>query len=105
MDEVYQAFQDLGMLSTDNRKKGSGATAGCVNERAGAFNRYLQFGDSARATKSVGTLGEVGEVTPTSFGEIGNIHTDAAIPMDRNEIGNHTGATKERIHLWTAPRF
>eukprot|EP00973_Karenia_brevis_P035045 4833074-Karenia_brevis.AAC.1 len=63
----------------------------------------LQFGECARATRTAGSYGG-GIIPATSACMLGNLHPEAAIPMDRGLVGNHTGATKERAFIWTAPR-
>lgn len=39
-----------------------------------------------------------------SFAPLGNMRPEVAVPMKRAEVGNHVGATKERILFYTAPR-
>ena len=41
---------------------------------------------------------------PTSLSMLENMHPEIAIPMERGLIGSHTGATKERVFLFTAKR-
>ena len=103
VDEVYAALNDLGLTSGDAKKKGQTCAPSQINEHAGHFNRYLQFGECSRVTKTIGSYGE-GFVRSTSFALIGNMHPTIAVPMEREEIGNHTGATKERALFHTAPR-
>ena len=88
IDEVYQFFADLGLVSADTtKKKGTPGASSAVNEHAGVFNRYIQFGDCARATKTAGNHGDGGNVSVTTLSAIGNMHTTMAIPMDRGETG------------------
>ena len=101
IDEAYQFAQEFGLTQEEARRKGGQSTA--VNPYAGLLNRFLQFGESARATRTAGTDGE-GNVPPVSSIVSGNMHPEVAVPMDRGEIGNHTGQLKERIFLHTGPR-
>lgn len=100
-DELYQVFNDLGMTQGDKKKPQQASNV--VNEYAGMFNRFLQFGESSRATKTGGSYGE-GRVPPVSFALLGNMHPEMGVPMERGEIGSHIGATKERLLLYGAPR-
>ena len=103
VDEVYAFFQDFGLVQEDGKRRGSSNAQCAVNPHAGTLNRFLQFGECSRTTKTAGTYGE-GVVPPVSFALGGNMHPDVAIPMERGEVGNHTGALKERILFFTAPR-
>ena len=81
IDEVYAPFTDLGLLQEESRRRQSAGSA-AVNSHAGTFNRFLQFGESARATKTAGSYGG-GRVNPVSFGLGGNMHPAAAVPMEQ----------------------
>eukprot|EP00973_Karenia_brevis_P045928 6360108-Karenia_brevis.AAC.1 len=87
-DEIYAAFQEFGLVQ-DERKRSGQSGSGAVNPHAGALNRYLQFGECGRATKGSGTFGG-GQIRPTSFGGLGNIHPEVAIPVLQGQLGNHT---------------
>ena len=67
----------------------------------GELNRLLQFGECSRTTKTSGTFGE-GATPPVSSSIMANMHPEVALPMERAEIGNHVGRTKERIMFYTA---
>ena len=102
-DEGYSFFSDFGLVHDDSRKRSQVGAQAAANAHAGALNRYLQFGESARATQTSGCYG--GASTPmTSMGFNANMHPEVAIPLDRGLIGNHVGATKERILFYCAPR-
>ena len=103
IDEVYACFQEFGLVHDEGKGRKGGGGGNVVNQHVGTFNRFLQFGECARATKTAGSYGE-GAVAPTTLGLVGNMHPDMAIAMDRGDIGNHTGALKERFIIFTAPR-
>ena len=104
IDEVYATFSEFGLVQDNNScKQGSSSNLAAVNNHAGTFNRFLQFGECARATKTAGSYGG-GHVDPVSFGMGGNMHPGVGVPMERGEIGNHTGCTKERFLMFAAPR-
>ena len=104
IDEVYATFSEFGLVQDNNsRKQGSSSNLAAVNNHAGTFNRFLQFGECARATKTAGSYGG-GHLEPVSFGMGGNMHPGVGVPMERGEIGNHTGCTKERFLMFAAPR-
>ena len=103
VDEVYAAFADFGLVGGDGKRKSAATGSQPINEFAGVLNRFLQFGECSRATKTSGSYGE-GHVDPVSFALIGNMHPEVAVPMVRGEIGNHTGQVKERAWFYAAPR-
>ena len=103
MDEVYATFADFGLLQEDAGKKKQTGSASAVNQHAGTLNRFIQFGEVSRATRTAGNYGE-GAVPAVSFALLANMHPEIAVPMERGEIGSHNGATKERILIYTAPR-
>ncbi len=65
-----------------------------VNPHAGVLNGLLQTGEVSRATRSAGCFGG-GLVPAVTFAFVGNMHPEVAVPMERGQIGNHTGATKD----------
>ena len=99
VDEVYATFASFGLIADDSRK--TAATALAVNQHAGALNRLLQFGESSKTTKTRGSFGE-GSTPQVSSAILSNMHPEIALPMERAEIGNHVGCTKERILFYTA---
>ena len=99
IDEAYATFQAFGLLSDDARK--TAAASLVVNQHAGALNRLLQFGEASKTTRSRGNFGE-GATPKISSCIMSNMHPEIAVPMDRAEIGNHVGCTKERIFFYTA---
>lgn len=76
---------------------------GGVNPHAGVLDRFLQFGESSRSTKTAGFYGE-GNLLDVSFVLLGNAHPEVMVPMERGEVGSHTGQTKERMSFYMAPR-
>ena len=103
IDEGYPFLIEFGLLEETRRRGSASASSGTPNPHAGTLNRFLQFGECARATRTAGVYGE-GEVPSTSFSCIANIHPEVAVPMERGEMGNHTGQTKERLLMYGAPR-
>eukprot|EP00974_Lingulodinium_polyedra_P107638 10417897-Lingulodinium_polyedra.AAC.1 len=57
VDEVYAMWTDFGLLGGDGKRKGGSQGTSPVNEYAGVLNRFLQFGESGRATKTSGSNG------------------------------------------------
>ena len=102
IDEAYAVFNEFGLLQDDKGRR-STSQASAVNIHAGTLNRFLQFGECARATRTAGNYGG-GAVPATSFALGADMHPEAAIPMERCEIGNHTGRTKERFVFYAARR-
>ena len=98
-DEVYAPFAAFGLVRDEKAR--SSANALVVNQHAGTLNRLLQWGECARQTMSSGSYGG-GLTRPVSFAWVGNIHPEIGVPMDRGDIGSHTGATKERLFIYTA---
>ena len=99
VDEAYATFAAFGLIADDGRKTAAAALS--VNQHAGALNRLLQFGECSRTTKTGGSFGE-GCVPQVSSAVMSNMHPEVALPMERAEIGNHVGCTKERIIFYTA---
>lgn len=99
-DEAYAQFSAFGFTHDDSRRGGA-AGALAVNQHAGAVNRLLQYGECSKTTRSRGSFG-TGSTPPVSSAFMGNMHPEVWVPMDRGEIGNHVGATKERILAYTA---
>ena len=102
VDEVCATFMDFGLIQ-EAKKGNTQAHATGVNPFAGQFNRFLQFGESARSLKTCAGQGQ-SRSPPTSLSMLGNMHPEIAIPMERGLVGSHTGATEERIFLFTAKR-
>ena len=99
VDEAYATFAAFGLIADDSRKGAAAALA--VNQHAGALNRLLQFGECSKTTKTRGSFGE-GTTPAVSSTIMSNMHPEVAVPMERAEIGNHVGCTKERIVFYTA---
>ncbi|CAL1140069.1 unnamed protein product [Cladocopium goreaui] len=98
-DEAYDFLLSLGLLSDSNattREKSKSK----VDPYQSAFNKLLQFGSSARATKTAGSYGENPGKT-ISLGITCNMHPAFYIPMERGELGSHAASTKERFLIST----
>ena len=96
VDEVHAYFHSFGLVTEDSKK---GASAHAVSPHIGSLNPLLQWREASRATKSSGSHGG-GDTSSVSL-DVGNIHPEVAIPMDAGQVGNHAGATKERILYYT----
>ena len=94
LDEAYDMMLSFGLLS-DEQKSAAGKTAK-VNPHQSSFNKLLQFGSAARATKTTGSFGAAG-APAVSLGLSANLHPSQYIPMERGESGSHHAATKERF--------
>ena len=70
-----------------------------VNPHQSGLNKLLQFGTSARATKTAGSYGDCGATI--SLGVTSNVHPSLYIPLERGETGCHHSATKERFLIAT----
>jgi hypothetical protein len=98
-DEAYDFLLSLGLLSDPSTSSKDKAKSK-VNPYQSAFNKLLQFGSSARATKTAGSYGERPDRT-ISMGITCNMHPAQYIPMERGEIGSHAASTKERFLVAT----
>ena len=98
-DEAYNFLLSLGLLSDPSTSSKDKAKSK-VNPYQSAFNKLLQFGSSARATKTAGSYGERPDRT-ISMGITCNMHPEQYIPMERGEIGSHAASTKERFLVAT----
>ena len=94
-DEAYDFLLSLGLLSDPSTSSKDKAKSK-VNPYQSAFNKLLQFGSSARATKTAGSYGERPDRT-ISMGITCNMHPARYIPMERGEVGSHAASTKERF--------
>ena len=94
-DEAYDFLLSLGLLSDSNASTKEKPKSK-VNPHQSAFNKLLQFGSSARATKTVGSYGEDPGKT-ISLCITCNMHPAYYIPMERGELGSHAASTKERF--------
>ena len=92
LDEAYEFFGDLGMLSTarSDKDKGSPST------NASTLNTLIACGKTRRATRSSTNFGAARGKT-VSVSVLGNAHPNKFIPMERGLLGNHTACTKERF--------
>lgn len=97
-DEAYDFLLSLGLLSDGPASKEKAKAR--VNPYQSAFNKLLQFGTSARATKTNGSYGEKLART-VSMGITCNMHPAQYIPMERGEVGCHAASTKERFVIST----
>ena len=94
LDEAYEFFGDLGMLSIarSDKDKGSPST------NASNLNTLIAFGKTRRATRSSTNFGAArGKTVFVSV--LGNAHPNKFIPMERGLLGNHTACTKERFRV------
>ena len=103
VDEIHSIASDLSLTTVPDKRKSTAGGASQVNEHAGNFNRALQFGESSHTTKTSGAYGQTGD-PPTSWMMLGNMHPEMGVPMERGDIGNHTGCLKERLWLFGARR-
>ena len=85
-DEAYDFLLSLGLLSDPSTSSKDKAKSK-VNPYQSAFNKLLQFGSSARATKTAGSYGERPDRT-ISMGITCNMHPAQYIPMERGEKGS-----------------
>ena len=98
-DEAYDFLLSLGLLSDPNGSS-KDKTKAKMNPYQSAFNKLLQFGSSARATKTEGSYGESPAKT-IGLGITCNMHPAQYIPMERGEVGSHAASTKERFLIST----
>jgi hypothetical protein len=103
VDEIYSIASDLSLTTVPDKKKSAAGAGSQVNEHAGNFNRALQFGESSHVTKTSGAYGQTAD-KPTSWMLLSNMHPEMGVPMERGDIGNHTGCLKERLWLFGARR-
>ena len=100
LDECYDFLTSFSLLSAEEGGK-SDRKAAKINPYQSALNKLLQFGNSARATKTAGSYGEGDLRNGISFGVTSNIHPSTYIPMERGESGTHFAACKERFLVST----
>lgn len=93
LDEAYKFLRMLGLVQTSGPNKGN--EHGSVTEAASEFNRLMQTGRTALATKTSGSYGEGSGVT--NLCGVGNVHPSVYIPVLRGEAGSHHVAAKERL--------
>ena len=94
LDEAYKFIKMLGHVAQS--ASGKGIDANSVPDAASEFNRLLQTGRSALATKTAGTFGE-GDAPPTNTCGVGNVHPSVYIPILRGDTGSNHVASKERL--------
>ena len=98
VDEAYKFLKMLGLVSQSSNDKKVDASA--VPDAASEFNKLMQTGHSALATKTAGTFGEAGAPRVNVAG-VGNVHPSVWIPIERGEVGTNHVAVKERLLVGT----
>lgn len=96
-DEAYDILNAHSMLD-DGKTSNKGKSA--VNSYQSVFNKFAQYGQASRSTKTAGSYGQVDTPT-TSSGLSGNMHFSTYVPMERGECGSHHVAAKERVLIST----
>ena len=96
-DEAYDILNALSMLD-DGKTNNKGKST--VNSYQSTFNKFAQYGQASRSTKTAGSYGKVDTPT-TSTGLSGNMHFSTYVPMERGESGAHHVAAKERLLIST----
>ena len=91
LDEAYEFFDGLGMLSSARSDKDRSPST-----NASTLNTLISSGKTRRATRTSANFGAA-RGKPVSVSVLGNVHPDMFISMDRGLIGKHTACTKERF--------
>ena len=71
------------------------------NQLCGALNRLLQWSECSRSTRRADSFGG-GKTPPVSVAWLRNMRLEVGVSMDPGDLGNQTGATKERFFFNTA---
>ena len=91
LDEAYEFFEGLGMLSAASSGKDKSPSV-----YASTLNTLIACGKTRRATRTSASFGAVRGKT-VSVSVLGNTHPSKFIIMERGMLGNHTACTKERF--------
>ena len=99
LDEAYKFLKMLGLVSqaSSGDKK---VDAAAVPDAASEFNKLMQVGRSALATKTAGSFGG-DDTPPVNVAGVGNLHPSVWIPVERCEAGKNHAASKERLLVAT----
>ena len=88
LDEAYEFFDMFSLC---------GERTSAINSHASTLNTLVQQGRTKRATRTSTSFGEGVRTKTISLSVLGNCHPSRVVPMERQLIGNHDQATKERF--------
>ena len=98
LDEAYDLLLSFSLISEEVKPTSNSKAR--VNPHQSALNKLMQYGRSARATKTSGTYGEANAAS-VSGGIIGNMHPAQYVSMEKGLSGSHVVACKERFLVGT----